>query len=205
MGNRYDNFYGYTGLFPIRKSTGDGSSPLRDLRRELEALPFGRDSLLSRTGLVHGARMFVIDDVVFNGYPAKEEHLNHAYLVVSVTFDGELEQLVKRIAETGGDDWTKVFKNTVAFPEQVDYESILRHVKACQLTTSFLYVDAEADLVRTLKALQAQKIIFDMVKTNQSLTTGQRREQIRQTLERINNSEPTVPGDYTDKLYQHES
>lgn len=200
MGNRYDNFYGYTGLFPVRKSTGDGSSPLRDLRRVLEQLPFGKDSLLSRTGLVHGARMFVIEDVVYNGHPAREEHLEHAYLVLSVTFDGELEQLVKRIFETGGNEWASVFENTVAFPDQASYDSLLKHIKACQLTTTFLYVDAAADLPKTLKALHAQKLIFDMVKANQGLSTGQRRVQIKQTLESINKLESTVPGDYTDGL-----
>lgn len=197
VGNRYDNFYGYTGLFPILPSTGDGSSPSRDLRRVLSELPNGPGSLFSRTGLVHGARLFVLSDVVYNGHPSKLEHLRHQYLVLSMTFDGSLEPLLARVAERGLEAWRSVFAHTWGFPDPLDRKSLTAHVQAAQVTTTFLYVDAEADLDRTLHALAVQKELFEMVTEGQGKETAARRALVRDTLRRIDALGPVTPGSLT--------
>jgi len=197
VGNRYDNFYGYTGLFPIKPSDGDGSSPARDLRRTLSKLPNGPGSMFSKTGLVHGARMFVLADVVYNGYPSKHEHLKHQYLVVSMTFDGDLEPLLTRVAEHCSETWHEVFQYTWGYPETLTTESLIAHVKACQVTTTFLYVDAGADLKDTLYALAAQREILEMVQQGQGLDTEARRKLVNAAVGRLRELTPTIPGSFT--------
>lgn len=197
VGNRYDNFYGYTGLFPILPSDGDGSSPGRDLRRDLATLPNGPGSMLSRTGLVHSARLFVLEDVVFNGHPSSAEHLRHQYLVVSITFDGDLEPLLRRVFENSGPEWSRVFRHTWGFPDILDAESLIAHVRARQINTTFLYVDAEADLKDTLHALSVQSEISEMVQANQGKGTAERRSLVKDTIARIRLSSATIPGSLT--------
>lgn len=197
VGNRYDNFYGYTGLFPIKPTTGDGSSPTRDLRRVLSALPNGPGSLFSRTGLVHGARLFVLGDVVYNGYPAKHENLKHQYLVMSITFDGELDTLLRKVAEHSREEWQEVFQHTWGCPDTLTAESIIEHVTACQVTTTFLYVDAGADLNETLHALAAQRELLAMVQEGQGMDRAARRDLVKRTVERLKSVASATPGSYT--------
>jgi len=197
VGNRYDNFYGYTGLFPIRPSDGDGSSPARDLRRMLSDMENGPGSMFSRTGLVHGARLFVLADVVYNGHPSPLEHLKYQYLVLSITFDGELETLVDRVAEHSMAEWDAVFRHCWGYPDTPSAETLLSHVKACQVTTTFLYVDAGADLDETLFALAAQRELFAMVQEGQGLDTAARRKLVNATVGRLRTMTATVPGSFT--------
>ena len=192
--NRYDNFYGYTGLFPIRPSDGDGSAPARDLRRDLTELANGPGSMFSRTGLVHGARLFVLSDVVFNGHPSPIDHLRDQYLVLSVTFDGDLDPFLRRVYERSADEWARVFRHTQGYPDPLNPDGLISHVRACQITTSFLYVDAEADLDRTRLARAAQRELRKMVQAAQGQATGQRRILVKETLERLRALPPAIPG-----------
>ena len=196
MGNRYGNFYGYTGLFPILPSDGDGSAPSRDLRRDLAILPNGPGSMFSRTGLVHSARLFVLGDVVYNGHPSAVEHLRHQYLVLSITFDGDLEPLLHRIHDLCAEEWTLVFRHTWGFPNKLDADGLIAHVKACQIKTTFLYVDAGADLESTLHALAAQGELREMVQAGQGKDTYERRALVRDVVARLKALSPTPPGSF---------
>ena len=71
----YEKFYGYTGFFPILKGKNREVSHTIELRQILNVLPNDGGSLFSRTGLVHGARLFILDDVIYNGHPSTAEHL----------------------------------------------------------------------------------------------------------------------------------
>src|SRR5271155_4894554 len=97
MNSRNGQIRGYTGLFPIIEEAGSRSHAV-ELRGVLAALRTGVGSLFSRTRLVHGARLFVIDDVVYNGHPSREDHLAYGYLAMSITFDGDLAALAEGIA-----------------------------------------------------------------------------------------------------------
>jgi hypothetical protein len=162
MGNRYEQFYGYTGLFPIREDSR-AASHVEALRSELAALPFGVGSMFSRTGLVHAARMFVIEDVIDNGHPTREEHLPYPYLAMSLTFDGDLAELAKRIAARCLPDFDQIFSHCYGYP-RVDPSDVFGYLVACQVETTYLYVDVgDAGLERVLKALVAQRLIANLI------------------------------------------
>lgn len=176
MGNRYGQFFGYMGLFPVRDVVPDQEvSPIDALRRHLNGLSAGGDSLFAKTGLVHGARLFLIDDVIYNGHPAVNEHLAYPYLALSLTFDGPLEGLAGAIANHAAPDFAVIFSHCYGFDGAGSAQSVLRYLQHCQVTTTFLYVDADAKLDRTLRALKVQGMARDMVLRAQGASLSQRR------------------------------
>jgi hypothetical protein len=74
----------YTGLFPIIEEASSRSHAV-ELRGVLAALPTGEDRCFRAPRLVYGARLFVIDDVVYNGHPSREDHLAYGYRAMSIT------------------------------------------------------------------------------------------------------------------------
>ena len=186
MSNYYGKFYGYTGLFPILDDTEDAEPHRMVLRKLLAELPNGKGSLFSRTGLVHGARLFLLDDVVYNGAPTPEEHLRYSYVVLSMTFDGELSTLARNIAEAGGNEWTAVFSHCYGFPKQaLSAAAVLDYLQKGQITTSFLYVDADGDLKTTLRALVLQRELGLLLEQAQLQDTAGKKALVRELAARL--------------------
>ncbi len=195
MSNHYDNFYGYTGLFPIIDDL-QAESHLDILRESLLALPNGKGSLFARTGLVHGARLFIVDDVVYNGRPSREEHLAYPYVALSMTFDGTLEALAERIAAVAADEFASIFCHCYGFKGANTAADVLAYLKACQHETTFLYVDCDADLPTTLKALAAQPKIADMIERGQGASVQERKALVREMAALLKNASTPEPGDF---------
>jgi len=195
VSNYYGKFYGYTGLFPILDNT-DTNNHIVELRSLLSTLSNKQGSLFSRTGLVHGARFFILDDVVFNGSPTPEEHLKNAYLVLSMTFDGELEDLAEKIAALGESDWGRVMSHCHSVADTRPHEVVLDQLRRGQVTTSFLYVDADADLKSTLKALLLQRKVSDLIVSGQGATIQERKKLVRNFADHFNSIEIPSPGDF---------
>lgn len=198
MSNYYDKFYGYTGFFPILEEGHLDCSHTQQLRTLLAGLPNNRGSLFSSTGLVHGARMFIIDDVVYNGHPTHEEHLEYNYLTLSMTFDGELSTLAERIATSASVEWREIFRHCYGFPsDDLTAESILKHLQQGQITTSFLYVDASGTLTQTLRALALQREVGFLLEKGQLLDTAGKRQLVNELARRYAAMPDPVPGDFT--------
>src|SRR5437868_13776254 len=100
MPNRNGSVYGLTILSPIIDD--EKTTPSHDLqiRKYLAALPTGPESPFAQAPGTHLARLVVMDDVVFVGYPAVEEHLHSKYLVFESNCDGDLEPYLIGLAKT---------------------------------------------------------------------------------------------------------
>ena len=197
MSNRYDHFYGYTGLFPIIDDL-QAESHLDILREALLVLPNGRGSLFSRTGLVHGARLFIIDDAIYNGRPSREDHFTYSYLGLSLTFDGELEALADRIAAVGADEFKAIFSHCFGFRSAATSADVLAYLRACQVTTTFLYVDADADLETTLTALVTQRRVAAMIERAQGCSAQDRKALVRDLAAQLKLLPKQEPGGFAD-------
>ena len=185
MSNRYGPKYGYTGFFPIIED-GPMQSHVEELRGALTALPFGAGSLFARTGLVHGARMFILDDVIYNGHPSREEHFAYSYLTLSMTFDGELEALSAEISATDFGECDTIFSHCHGYPGVKSAEAWLAYLKACQVETTYLYVDVDdATLMETLRALRAHSLIAQMIEQAQGKPAGERKALVRALAARL--------------------
>lgn len=196
MSNYYGKFYGYTGLFPILDNE-EGHNHLVELRSLLSTLANDRGSLFSRTGLVHGARFFILDDVVYNGHPTPEEHLKNSYLVLSLTFDGRLEDLADRIASLGESDWGRVMAHCHSVnSSKPAHEIALQQLRRGQVTTSFLYVDASANLDSTLKSLLLQRKVAELIESGQGASTEERKTLVKGLVEQFKHIDRPAPGGF---------
>ncbi len=80
MPNQNGNMYGLTILSPIIDDPKIKISHDTALRMYLENMPRHEHSPFARISATHICRLVVMDDVVFVGSPAREEHLNSKYL-----------------------------------------------------------------------------------------------------------------------------
>ncbi|HEY2104870.1 MAG TPA: hypothetical protein VGH29_03760, partial [Candidatus Binataceae bacterium] len=75
MPNQNGNVYGLTILSPIINGADGDVSYDCAIRDYLAKLPRDHRSLFAKVSSTHLARLVVMDDVVFVGTPAREEHL----------------------------------------------------------------------------------------------------------------------------------
>ena len=72
---------------------------------------------------------------------------------------------------------------------------ILAYLKACQIDTTYLYVQVDgATLDQTLRALAAQRMIADMIVRGQGLDAAARKALVRQVGALIETLEPAPAG-----------
>jgi hypothetical protein len=199
MSSRNGQIQGYTGFFPIIEETRS-QSHAEELRGLLAALPTGEGSLFSRTRLVHGARLFIIDDVVYNGHPTREEHLAYGYLAMSLTFDGELAALAEGIAALGAPEFDRIFSHCYGYEGAGSSVRILAYLEACRVETAMLYVDVDdASLEETLKALHAHARIARMIESGQGKSPSERKALVRALAVLIGQRPPPPPGAFCDE------
>ena len=91
MPNQNGNVYGLTILSPIINTPDGDVSHDCAIRDYLALLPRDHRSPFAKISSTHLARLVVMDDVVFVGTPAREEHLKSKYLVFETNFDGDLD------------------------------------------------------------------------------------------------------------------
>src|SRR5581483_1257505 len=103
MANKSGNIYGLTILSPVRRhDVGEVSNALR-IRQYLAKLDRHKQSPFARVTSTHMARLVVLDDVVYVGTPAIEEHLKSHYLVFESNFDGDLDTYLECLAKEAGE------------------------------------------------------------------------------------------------------
>ena len=82
-----------------------------------------------------------MDDVIYVGTPAREEHLNSKYLVFESNFDGDLNTYLTRMAKEVPDLVDSVWGHCVSYPGLRDVASFVDYMKKCQLETTFYFAD----------------------------------------------------------------
>ena len=98
MPNVSGKVYGLTILSPIIDD--DRATPSHDLqiRKYLASLPTDEESPFALAPGTHLARLVVMDDVIYVGMPACEEHLKSKYLVFESNCDGDLDGYLRGLA-----------------------------------------------------------------------------------------------------------
>ena len=95
MPNKNGSVYGLTVLSPIIDD--ESATPSHDLqiREYLAKLPTGEESPFALAPGTHLARLVVMDDVIYVGAPACEEHLHSKYLIFESNCDGDLDSYLR--------------------------------------------------------------------------------------------------------------
>lgn len=176
MPNQNGSVYGLTLLCPIIDD--QRASPSHDLqiRAYLATLPTGPDSPFALAPHTHLARLVVMDDVVFVGAPAHEEHLKSKYLVFEANIDCPphaigttgLDTYLAGLAMAAPQQLDAIWSHCTGYPGTANLQAFLPYMKACQIETTFFFAATnDKSVTQTLKALQTQRAVSDFIATHQ--------------------------------------
>jgi hypothetical protein len=157
MPNEAGRAYGLTTLCPIKLGTENNYSFASLTRRSLQDLQQHRCNELSPMAQVPNTylcRFFVLDDVSYQGKPARLDRLKSPYLVFVAEIHGDLETYLQGLWDRARDLVNNVWKYGVGFQEVDTAERFIRYIKACQVETT-LYFNGSTDdpLAEQLKSL----------------------------------------------------
>jgi hypothetical protein len=173
MPNKNGNVYGLTILSPIIDD--DRATPSHDLqiRKYLATLPTGEESPFALAPGTHLARLVVMDDVIYVGMPACEEHLKSKYLVFESNCDGDLTAYLQGLATTAPEQIDAVWSHCVGYPGAAKVDAFVDYMKACQIETTFYFAAVNDKSVQeTLRALQTQRAVSDFIANHQGMEPG---------------------------------
>jgi hypothetical protein len=168
MPNKNGSVYGLTILSPIIDD--ENATPSHDLqiRNYLAELSTREDSPFALAPGTHLARLVVMDDVIYVGMPACEEHLKSKYLIFESNCDGDLDAYLHGLADTIPDHLDAVWKHCVGYPGAANRLAFIDYMKACQLDTTFYFAAVnDKSVPETLRALQTQSAVAGFIATHQ--------------------------------------
>jgi hypothetical protein len=195
MANQSGQVYGLTILSPILEGDSIDICHATALRWYLASLPRNHTSPFAQVSSTHFARLVVMDDVVFVGAPAREEHLKSRYLVFETNFDGDLDTYLTRMTREIPDFVDSVWKHCVGYPGVTDPAAFSAYMKKCQIETTFFFADVNDKTVQqNLKALQVQSALAHFIDVNQGKPAAEIQKLFGQLLERLEKAHAPLPG-----------
>lgn len=203
MANVSGTVYGLTILSPIMDDPGADISHDGALRQYLASLPNGHTGPFAKVSGTHMCRLVVMDDVIYVGTPAKEEHLNSKYLVFESNFDGDLEAYLRRMAEEIPDVVASVWAHCVGFPGLRDVDAFVTYMKRCQLTTTFYFADVNSHTVQsTLRALKVQASVAEFIARHQGESPTEIQAAFRSFYRSVREMSEQEPGHHDPRGHQ---
>jgi len=168
MPNKNGSVYGLTILSPIIDD--EKATPSHDLqiRNYLAHLSTREQSPFAVAPGTHLARLVVMDDVIYVGMPACEEHLKSKYLVFESNLDGDLDDYLNGLAESMPELLDAIWQHCVGYPGAANRRAFVEYMKACQLDTTFFFAAVnDKSVPQTLRALQTQAAVADFIASHQ--------------------------------------
>lgn len=195
MANQNGSVYGLTLLCPILDD--DRAVPSHDLqiRRYLAGLPTGAGSPFAVAPGTHLARLAVMDDVIYVGMPACEEHLKSKYLVFESNCDGDFDSYLRGLATAIPEHLDAIWGHCTAYPGTADVTKFLAYMKACQIETTFFFAAVNNKSVTdTLSALQTQRAVADFIACHQGVEPTQTQREFLEFMKILRATPPPAPG-----------
>lgn len=195
MPNQSGQVYGLTILSPIIEDERLDICHSMELRWYLGHLPRDHKSPFAQISSTYLARLVVMDDVVYVGAPACEEHLKSRYLVFETNFDGDLDTYLESMAKKTPEFVDAVWKHCVGYPGLSDIAAFVAYMKKCQVTTTFFFADVNnRTLEQSLRALQTQSALTRFIEKCQGKPPAQVQREFGALLDAIKHAPPPVPG-----------
>jgi hypothetical protein len=183
MPNQNGELYGLTILSPIIDD--ENATPSHDLqiRDYLATLPTDERSPFALAPGTHLARLVVMDDVIYVGAPACEEHLKSKYLVFESNCDGDLTSYLTGLATSVPHYLDAIWSHCIGYPGAANLQAFVEYMKACQLETTFYFAAVnDKSLPDTLRALQTQRAVSDFVANHQGVEPARLQSEFKQFL-----------------------
>lgn len=195
MPNKNGSVYGLTILSPIIDD--EQATPSHDLqiRDYLAKLSTREDSPFARAPGTHLARLVVMDDVIYVGMPACEEHLKSKYLIFESNCDGDLDAYLHGLADNIADHLDAIWQHCVGYPGVANRLAFIDYMKACQLDTTFYFAAVNNKSVeQTLRALQTQTAVADFIAAHQGADAASLQQEFIQFMAHLESLPLPRPG-----------
>jgi hypothetical protein len=157
MPNEAGRAYGLTTLCPIKLGTKDNYSFASLTRQYLQTLQDHTRDELSPMALVPNTylcRFFVLDDVSYQGKPARLDRLKSPYLVFIAELHGELGTYLQGLWRYANAFVMQLWTHCVGFHRVKEETDFIAYIKACQVETTFYFNGSTDDsLAEQLKSL----------------------------------------------------
>lgn len=195
MANQNGSVYGLTLLCPILND--EHATPSHDLqiRRYLAGLPTGAESPFAIAPGTHLCRLAVMDDVIYVGMPACEEHLKSKYLVFESNCDGDGVSYLRGLANAIPAYLDAIWSHCTGYPGCKDQQKFLAYMKACQMDTTFFFAAVnDKSVTETLTALQTQRAVADFVTSHQGMGAAEMQREFVAFYKEVSALPPPPPG-----------
>ena len=176
MSNTRGNAYGLTVLSPIKPGIVSaesgllnvGQSNVSALREHLEGFKLNAGSPFAKVPNTYLARLYVLNDVFYQGKPATYEHLASQYLVFDSNFHGKLEPYLEGMWKGMTKEAHQIWSHCVGFDQVSDAASFTKYIKKCQVNTTFFFVGSnDVSQAEQLKSLYLKQEFSEFVFNNQ--------------------------------------
>ncbi len=179
MANKSGNAYGLTALIPIKNGSEAGESYASKVRRLLQtwSLDKNEHSPMATVPNTYLCRFYVLNDIFYQGSPAREEHLKSKYLVFSTNFYGELELYIQGMWDKAQIELKELLQHCVAFDRVKNVGDFIDYIKRCQVDNALFFNGSTDDsLAEQLKALYLKQAFAHFVFTHQHLINQGKKE-----------------------------
>jgi hypothetical protein len=171
---------GLTVLCPIING-GDGQlSNVMRTRKHLLAMPLHENSPMAKIPNTYLCRFYVLNDVFYEGSPAKEEHLKSKYLVFSTNYHGDFETYLKEMWAHAQSEIKAIWQHCVAFDKVENATDFVTYMKNCQVKNQLFFNGSTGDpLPEQLKSLYLKQEFSRFAYENQ----GKSPEELQQAFQ----------------------
>lgn len=182
MGNVRGNAYGLTVLSPIKPGLvtkefnplGAGQSYVAALRNHLEGMELDELSPFASVPNTYLSRLYVLNDVFYQGRPAAEDHLASKYLVFESNFHGKLKPYLKGMWDGMTEEARNIWSHCIGFDQVNDAAGFIKYIKKCQLNTTFFFVGSnDVSQAEQLKSLYLKQEFSEFVSRNQGKSANE--------------------------------
>jgi hypothetical protein len=186
MPNENGRAYGLTTLCPLENDSENDQSYAAIVKGLLRALPLDENSPFARVPNTYLCRLFVLDDVFFEGHPAGEDHLQNKYLVFVAELHGDLDAYLRGMWTHAEPDVSSLWRYCVGFSDVHDQDTFVRYIKKCQVETTF-YFNGSTDqpLAEQLKALYLKQELSKFAHAQQGRSAAELQRAFREFIARV--------------------
>ena len=183
--NTAGNAYGLTLLCPIINGGRNDKSYAEILRDYLENIPVDGKGPMAKVPNTYLARFYILNDVFFQGSPAREEHLNSKYLVFSSNFHGARDDYLRGMWDNAKSDIGEIWEYCVGFDKVRTAEDFIDYVEKCQVDNNLFFNGSTDDsLNEQLKALYLKQEFTAFAAESQGLSAQQLQTKFQSFVER---------------------
>lgn len=174
MSNKFGEAFAVTVVSPIIDGRTLGMHHAMELRRTLAALGTGANSPFASLGMVHTARLVIVDDVANESFPGIADHLASRYLMLVADVDGDLPTFVSALVQQQPDVVDAIWGHCVGWPGTRNPRAVLNYFRDCFVDTALYfggYPGATVDAV--LRALRQQREFVRFLADTRDLPSGE--------------------------------